>query len=72
MPSSARRCPHAPWYVVPGDRKWVRNLTVARILRHTLERLDPQYPEPEPGIEGLVVDLSRARGRFVQFVKCPW
>ena len=45
----------APWYVVPGDRKWVRNLTVARILRHTLERLDPQYPPAEPGIEGLVV-----------------
>ncbi|HET9546697.1 MAG TPA: PPK2 family polyphosphate kinase [Desertimonas sp.] len=47
--------PHAPWYVVPGDRKWVRNLTVARILRHTIERLDPQYPKPEPGIAGLVV-----------------
>jgi PPK2 family polyphosphate:nucleotide phosphotransferase len=47
--------PEAPWYVVPGDRKWVRNLTVARILRHTLERLDPHYPEPEEGIEGLVV-----------------
>ncbi len=46
----------APWYVVPGDRKWVRNLTVARILRHTLERLDPQYPKPEEGIEGLVVE----------------
>jgi PPK2 family polyphosphate:nucleotide phosphotransferase len=45
----------APWYVIPGDRKWVRNLTVARILRHTLERLDPQYPEPEEGIEGVVV-----------------
>jgi PPK2 family polyphosphate:nucleotide phosphotransferase len=45
----------APWYVVPGDRKWVRNLTVARILRHTLERIDPQYPKPEEGIEGLVV-----------------
>jgi PPK2 family polyphosphate:nucleotide phosphotransferase len=47
--------PDAPWYVIPGDRKWVRNLTVARILRHTLERLDPQFPEPEPGIEGVVV-----------------
>ena len=45
----------APWYVIPGDRKWVRNLTVARILRHTLERLDPQFPEPEQGIEGVVV-----------------
>jgi PPK2 family polyphosphate:nucleotide phosphotransferase len=45
----------APWYVVPGDRKWARNLAVARILRHHLERLDPQFPEPEEGVEGLVV-----------------
>jgi polyphosphate kinase 2 (PPK2 family) len=45
-----------PWYVVPGDRKWVRNLVVARILRHTLERLDPHYPEPEEGIEGVIVE----------------
>jgi PPK2 family polyphosphate:nucleotide phosphotransferase len=47
--------PDAPWFVIPGDRKWVRNLAVARILRHTLERLDAQFPEPEAGIEGLVV-----------------
>ena len=36
----------APWYVVPADRKWVRNLAVARILRHTLERIDPRTPSP--------------------------
>ena len=47
--------PDAPWYVVPGDRKWVRNLVVARILRHHLEQLDPQWPAPEPGVDGLVV-----------------
>jgi PPK2 family polyphosphate:nucleotide phosphotransferase len=45
----------APWYVVPADRKWVRNLVVARILRHHLERIDPQYPEPEDDLDGLVV-----------------
>jgi PPK2 family polyphosphate:nucleotide phosphotransferase len=45
----------APWYVVPADRKWARNLAVARILRHHLELLDPQYPEPEEDIAGLVV-----------------
>ena len=45
----------APWYVVPADRKWVRNLAVAHVLRHHLAQLDPQYPEPEEGIEGLVV-----------------
>jgi polyphosphate kinase 2 (PPK2 family) len=45
----------APWYVVPGDRKWVRNLVVARILRDVLERIDPQFPEAEGDLDGLVV-----------------
>jgi PPK2 family polyphosphate:nucleotide phosphotransferase len=48
--------PHAPWYVIPGDRKWVRNLAVATVVVRTLEALDPQLPEPEEGIEGLVVE----------------
>jgi PPK2 family polyphosphate:nucleotide phosphotransferase len=47
--------PSAPWYVVPADRKWVRNLAVAKILRHTIARLDPQFPAPEAGIEGIKV-----------------
>ena len=34
----------APWYVVPGDRKWVRNLAVAHILRHHLEQPRPPVP----------------------------
>jgi PPK2 family polyphosphate:nucleotide phosphotransferase len=46
----------APWYVVPADRKWVRNLAVAHILRDALERIDPRYPEPEEGIESSVVE----------------
>ena len=42
------RCstPHAPWYVIPADRKWARNAAIARIVRTTLETMDPQYPEP--------------------------
>lgn len=46
----------APWYVVPADRKWVRNLVVARLLRHHLELIGPEYPEPEEGIDGVVVE----------------
>ncbi len=46
----------APWYVVPGDRKWVRNLVVATILRHHLRRIDPQYPPAEDGVEGLIIE----------------
>ncbi|MFM7033993.1 MAG: PPK2 family polyphosphate kinase [Planctomycetia bacterium] len=41
---------HAPWHVVPADRKWYRNLVVARILRQTLETLDPQFPPFDPGL----------------------
>jgi PPK2 family polyphosphate:nucleotide phosphotransferase len=46
----------APWYVVPADRKWVRNLAAAHILRDALERINPQYPAPEEGLAGLVVE----------------
>jgi len=38
---------HAPWYVVPGDRNWVRNLTVSAIVRSKLEEMDPKIPEPQ-------------------------
>jgi PPK2 family polyphosphate:nucleotide phosphotransferase len=34
----------APWYVVPADRKWVRDLGVARILVETLEEMAPKPP----------------------------
>ena len=37
---------HAPWHVIPADRKWVRNAVVAAIVRATLEAMDPRYPEP--------------------------
>ena len=42
------RCstPHAPWHVIPADRKWVRNAVIARIVRATLEEMDPTYPDP--------------------------
>jgi PPK2 family polyphosphate:nucleotide phosphotransferase len=36
---------HAPWHIVPADKKWYRNLVVARLVRNTLERLDPRFPE---------------------------
>jgi PPK2 family polyphosphate:nucleotide phosphotransferase len=43
------RCstPHAPWHVIPADRKWARNAAISGIVRETLEAMDPQYPMPE-------------------------
>ncbi|MEO6652951.1 MAG: PPK2 family polyphosphate kinase [Ilumatobacteraceae bacterium] len=51
----ATTSPDAPWYIVPADRKWVRNLVVTRILRHHLDAIDPQYPDAEESIEDVVV-----------------
>ena len=45
----------APWYVVPTDRNWVRNVAVASLLVETLRELDPQIPDPQEGIAGTVV-----------------
>ena len=45
----------APWYVIPADRNWFRDYAVAEILADTLDDLDLRYPDPEPGIEGLVI-----------------
>ncbi len=35
---------HAPWYIVPADRKWYRNLCVARIMLDTLKKLKMEFP----------------------------
>jgi polyphosphate kinase 2 (PPK2 family) len=35
---------HAPWYIVPANRKWYRNLAVAYVLEKVLEEMNPEYP----------------------------
>ena len=53
-----KRCSqkHAPWYVVPADRKWYRNWVLSDVLVRTLEKLDMKYPKPAPGLEKIVVE----------------
>jgi PPK2 family polyphosphate:nucleotide phosphotransferase len=36
---------HAPWYVIPSDQKWYRNVAVSQILVDTMERLKMKYPK---------------------------
>jgi PPK2 family polyphosphate:nucleotide phosphotransferase len=38
----------APWFVVPADHKWYRNWVVSQVLLHSLEEMDPRYPELAP------------------------
>ena len=37
---------HAPWYVVPAEQRWFRNLVISQLLLDTLTAMDPQYPAP--------------------------
>ncbi len=46
---------HAPWIVVPANRKWYRNYVVARTVADTLEAMNPQFPEAEPGLDRVIV-----------------
>ena len=47
---------HAPWHVIPADRKWYRNWAAATILLDALERLHLTYPEPEQDLSDVVID----------------
>jgi PPK2 family polyphosphate:nucleotide phosphotransferase len=46
----------APWYVIPSDRKWYRNLVVGELVRQTVAALDMQWPEPERPLDGVIID----------------
>jgi len=46
----------SPWYIIPSNKKWFRNLAVSQIIVETLERMDPKFPKP-------VVDLSKIKGK---------
>jgi PPK2 family polyphosphate:nucleotide phosphotransferase len=37
---------HAPWYIIPSNHKWFRNLAVSHIITHTLESLNMKLPKP--------------------------
>jgi len=46
---------HAPWFVIPSNRKWYRDLAVAEILLDAARGMDPHWPEPEDGLAGIVI-----------------
>jgi PPK2 family polyphosphate:nucleotide phosphotransferase len=50
-----RRCSTdtAPWYVIPSNRKWFRNLAVSQIMVDTLESMDLKYPKPTADLSAI-------------------
>ena len=47
---------YAPWYIIPANRKWYRNYVISRILVDTLEGLKMRYPQPEEGLDDIVIE----------------
>ncbi|MBC7782522.1 MAG: polyphosphate kinase 2 family protein [Burkholderiales bacterium] len=41
---------HAPWYVVPADKKWYRNWVISDVILRALKSLDLKFPDPIPDI----------------------
>jgi PPK2 family polyphosphate:nucleotide phosphotransferase len=46
----------APWYIVPANRKWYRDLVITTVLVNVLEGMELAYPPPEQDLTGLVVE----------------
>lgn len=42
---------YAPWYVVPANKKWYRNLVIAQIVRDTLRGFNMGYPKPPENLD---------------------
>ena len=47
---------YAPWYVIPANRKWYRDLVISTILVDTLKGLQMEFPKPEENLDGVVIE----------------
>ena len=46
----------APWYVIPADKKWYRNLVITERIVETLEGLDMKFPKPNTDVSKLTLE----------------
>ena len=45
----------APWYIVPANRKWFRDMVVSSVLVDALEKLNMNYPESGEKLDGVMI-----------------
>jgi PPK2 family polyphosphate:nucleotide phosphotransferase len=57
---------HAPWYVIPADRKWFARLVAAAVLVERMEALNPQYPKLD---EAQLSELKKAEATLLAEAK---
>ena len=46
----------APWYVIPANRKWYRNLVISSIIIEKLKSLNMSYPKPEEDLSDIMIE----------------
>lgn len=44
---------HAPWFIIPANKKWFRNLAVSHVIVETLDRMRMKLPPPSPDVKKL-------------------
>ncbi len=47
---------HAPWMVVPANKKWARNIALSEAVVAALEKMKPQYPKADFDPKSIVID----------------
>lgn len=46
---------YAPWYVIPANQKWYRNLAIARVVVAACRQMNPQYPAPQADFSDIII-----------------
>jgi PPK2 family polyphosphate:nucleotide phosphotransferase len=52
---------HAPWYVIPSNHKWFRDLAISSILADTLNEMDLQIPKPAVDLKAIRLQYHTAK-----------
>jgi PPK2 family polyphosphate:nucleotide phosphotransferase len=47
---------YAPWYIVPANRKWFRDLVISSVLVDTLEKLKMKFPQSAEKLDGVAIE----------------
>jgi PPK2 family polyphosphate:nucleotide phosphotransferase len=46
----------APWYIIPANKKWIRNLVIGLTITDVLERMNPKFPKPTTNLSTIMSD----------------
>lgn len=58
---SATSTDFAPWYVIPANSKWFRDLSISEVMRSTLEGMKLQWPKPSHDVDEARIDLNKLK-----------